>query len=146
MLCLVLDLFGFILFGTICVSCTWVSIFFVRFGKSSAIISTNTFLVSFSLSLLSGAPIMCRLACFILIYRCHFVFFFFLKFVFLTAVLIGRFSLFCFPDHLFVFLWHLVCCSLLTELVFISAIELSNFDWFMFVVSSPFYSDQHFYW
>ena len=62
--------------------------FFFRFGKSSAIISTNTFFIFFSLSLLSGTSVMCRLACFILFHRSHMVISFF-SFVFLSAVLIG---------------------------------------------------------
>ena len=44
---------------------------FFRSGKFSAVISSNTFLIPFSLFFLSGTLIMCRLACFILSYRSH---------------------------------------------------------------------------
>ena len=39
MICLAVDLFGFILFGTLCASCSWISGSFFRFRKFSAIIS-----------------------------------------------------------------------------------------------------------
>ena len=47
--CLVVNLFGFILFGTLYASCTWMSVSFPRLGKFSAIISSNRFSVPFSL-------------------------------------------------------------------------------------------------
>ena len=37
-------------------SYTWISIFFLRFGKFSAMISSNTFLTPFSLCSPSGTP------------------------------------------------------------------------------------------
>ena len=40
--CLGVFLFGLILFGTLCNSCTWVSVSFPKLGKSSAIMSSNT--------------------------------------------------------------------------------------------------------
>lgn len=63
--CLQLGLFGFILFGTPCASCTWVSISFTRLGKFLAIICSNIFSVPFFLSS-SGIPIMWILMCLIL--------------------------------------------------------------------------------
>ena len=45
-------LFGFILFGTLCASSdTWIAVSFFEFEKFTAIISSNTFLTPFSLSL-----------------------------------------------------------------------------------------------
>ena len=64
-----IDLSVFILFGTLCASCTWVSVFFFRFGKFSAKISSNAFSISFSLYSPSGIPTMCRLACFMSSHR-----------------------------------------------------------------------------
>ena len=43
-------LFGFILFGTLCVSWNWMSIFLPRLGKFSAVISSSMFSASFSIS------------------------------------------------------------------------------------------------
>ena len=43
MICLNVDLFGFIFLGTLCSFCTFISVSFFRFGKFSAIISSNTF-------------------------------------------------------------------------------------------------------
>ena len=37
-----IDLFGFIMFGTLFAYCTWISVSFFRFGNFSAIISSNT--------------------------------------------------------------------------------------------------------
>ena len=46
-------LFGFILFCTLCASCTWISVSFFRFGQFSAIIFPNTFSIPFSLLFLT---------------------------------------------------------------------------------------------
>ena len=43
-------LLGFISFGILYASCTWISVSFFRFGNFSAIISSNAFLIPFSLS------------------------------------------------------------------------------------------------
>ena len=51
MICLAVGLFGFILSGTLCASCSWISGSFFRFRKFSAIISSNTFSTPFSLLL-----------------------------------------------------------------------------------------------
>ena len=63
-MCLSVFLFGFILFGTLWVSWTWMS--FSRLGKFSAIISSNNFSGPFSLSSPSGTPIMWMLFCLML--------------------------------------------------------------------------------
>ena len=78
MISLGMGLFGFILFATFYVSCTWISVSFFRFGKFSTIIFSNTFSIPFSLSSTSGVPIMCRLAGFVLSHRsCMLLSFFF---------------------------------------------------------------------
>lgn len=74
---------------------------FFRFAKFSVIISSNPFLIPFSLSFPSEIPIMHRLAHFILSHRDLILPFFFFSFGFLSAVLIGSFPLFCLPEHLF---------------------------------------------
>ena len=48
------DLFEFILLGTLYTSCTWISVSFFRFGKFGAIISSNTFSTPSSLLLLES--------------------------------------------------------------------------------------------
>ena len=48
--CLSVFLLGFILPGTVCTSWTWEALSFPMLGKFSTIISSNTFLCSFSLS------------------------------------------------------------------------------------------------
>ena len=59
---------GFILFGTLCVSWTWVIISFPILGKFSTIISSSVFSWSFFLSS-SGTPIIQMLEHFILSWR-----------------------------------------------------------------------------
>ena len=61
-------LFGFNLFEALCASYILMSVSF-RFGKFSAIISSNMFTMPFSFSSPSGIPIMHRLAHFILSHR-----------------------------------------------------------------------------
>ena len=58
MICLGVGLYGFILFGILCVSYTCITVSFFMFGKFSAIISSNTFLIS-SLSLLLLESLLC---------------------------------------------------------------------------------------
>ena len=79
-------LFGFILFGTLCPSYTWVSVSFLRFGTFSAIISSSTFLNSRSVCFPSGIPIMHRSGYFILFHRSSI--YIYILFVFLSAVLV----------------------------------------------------------
>ena len=89
---------------TLCASCTWISVFSFRFGKFSAIISSNTFLTSFCLYSPSRTPIMKMVVCFMLSQRSLKLFSFF-KFVFL----IEWFPLFCLLDHLCILMYHIVC-------------------------------------
>ena len=92
-------------------SCTWVSVFLFRFGKFSAIISSNTFSIPFSLSSPSGSPIMCRLARFILSHRsCLSLLFFGLSFCLLFWLGDVHYSVF-----LFIILHYLVNYSLLLD-------------------------------
>ena len=51
MIRLCVSLFGFILFETLCSSCSWMYVSFFRFGKFSVRISYNVFSAPFSLSL-----------------------------------------------------------------------------------------------
>ena len=54
-LCPGVDPLGFIFWGALCASYTCVSVFFSGFGKFSAIISSNTFLIPFLILLLLGS-------------------------------------------------------------------------------------------
>ena len=56
--CLGMFLLGFILYGTLCTSWTWVIISFSMLGKFSTIISSNIFSGPFSLYSPSGTPLM----------------------------------------------------------------------------------------
>ena len=56
-MCHDLHLLGFILFGTVCASWTWMSISFPRLGYFSAITSSNNFSAPFFCSSSSGTPI-----------------------------------------------------------------------------------------
>ena len=60
---------GFILFGTLCVSWTWVIISFPILGKCSTIISSSIFSWSFFLSSSSGTPMIRMLGFLILSWR-----------------------------------------------------------------------------
>ena len=63
-MCLGVFHFGFILFGTLWVSWTWVAISFPILGKFSAIISLSNFSWPFFLSSSSGTPMIRILGCF----------------------------------------------------------------------------------
>ena len=56
-MCLGVFLLGFILYGTLCASWTWVAISFPILGKFSTITSSNIFSGPFSLSLLLLGPL-----------------------------------------------------------------------------------------
>ena len=62
-MCLVVFCLGFILFGTIWVSCTWVIISLPILGKFSTIISSSIFSWSFFWSSFSGTPMIRMLGC-----------------------------------------------------------------------------------
>ena len=68
-MCLGVFHLGFVLFGTLWVSWTWVIISFPILGKFSTIISSRTFSWSFFLSSSSGTPIIQMLECFIWSWR-----------------------------------------------------------------------------
>ena len=125
MICVGFSLFEFTVFGSLCTSYRWIFVSFFRFGKFSAIISSNTLSIPFSPSSPSGIPIVCRLAHFILSHRSC-ILLSFLKFVFLSAILIVGFPLFYLPDHLFVLLHYSVCFIAFSS-SFILANEFSNF-------------------
>ena len=61
----------------------------------------------------------------------------FFIFGFLSAVLIGWFSLFYFPDHLFVFC-NIHSANIAFSSAFISENEFSNFSWLLLKVSRSF--------
>ena len=67
-MCLGVFRLGFILFGTLCVSWTWVIISFLILGKFSTIISSSIFSWSFFLSS-SGTPMIQMLGCLTLSWR-----------------------------------------------------------------------------
>ena len=65
-MCLGTFLLGFILYGTLCASWTWVATPFPMLGKFSTITSSNIFSVPFFFSSSSGTPIIQMLVCLIL--------------------------------------------------------------------------------
>lgn len=126
-------LFGFILFGILHTSCTWIQFPSLDLGS----FNHNFFkcIFNFLFSSLSGIPIMHRLGCFILSHRSQYCFHFF-SFVFLSSVLTGWFLLLCLPDHLLVLLFHLFGYSLLLDCFFTSEIASPIFNWLVIIVSS----------
>ena len=68
-MCLDVFLFGFILYGTLCTSWTWVASSFPVLWKFSIIISSNIFSDPFSFSSSSGTPIIRMLVCLMLSQR-----------------------------------------------------------------------------
>jgi len=84
-MCLGMFLLGFILYGTLCVSWTWLTISFSMLEKFSTIISSKIFSYPFFFSACSGTPIIQMLAHLILLQRC----------LRLSSVLFILFTLFC---------------------------------------------------
>ena len=68
-MCLGVFLFGFILYGTLCASWTWLTISFPMLGKFLIIISSNIFSDPFFSSSSSGTPIIQMLVCLMLSQR-----------------------------------------------------------------------------
>ena len=68
-MCLGMFLLGFILFGTLCASWTWLTSSFSMLGKFSTIISSKIFSYPFFFCSSSGTPIIRMLGCLILSQR-----------------------------------------------------------------------------
>ena len=64
-MCLGVFLLGFILYGTLCASWTWLTVSFSTLGKFSPIISSKIFSYPFFFSYSSGTPIIRMLVCLI---------------------------------------------------------------------------------
>ena len=121
------------LFGIFCVSRTWKSISFFGFRKFSAIISSKPFLIPFCLfafwnvyyvyvgtNILSyGSRMLLSKICFL-------------------SVLIGWFPLSYLPDYVCILcvIYSVFYCFWSGFFFLISGIELSSFDWVVFIVSS----------
>ena len=84
-MCLGMFLFGFILYGTLCASWTWLTISFSMVGKFPTIISSKIFSYPFFFSSSSGTHIIQMLVSLILLQR----------FLRLSSVLFILFTLFC---------------------------------------------------
>jgi len=94
-ICLGVGLFGFSLFWALCASYILISVCF-RFGKFSAIISSNIFSIPLSFSFPSGIPIMRILARFILSHRSLILLSCFFHLVFCLLSWLGDFHYFIF--------------------------------------------------
>ena len=79
-MCLGVFLFGFILYGILSPSWTWVAVSFPVLGKFLTIISSNILSCPFLLSFSSGAPMIRMLRCLTLSQRSHFFLFILLCF------------------------------------------------------------------
>ena len=135
MICFFVDLLGFILFGTLCISCILKSFSFFRFRKFSSIISSYTFSTFFSLSSPSGAPIMQMLVCLMLSQR---------------SLKLSLFFKICFPFHCYDWVIFIIlpfrllmhsCISpnlllIPSSIFFISLTVFFSSDWFFFIFSS----------
>ena len=131
--------FEFILFGTLSVSCTVMSLSFFRFRNIWAIIFSNTFFKTYSLFSFWDSPIMWMLLCLTLFqrsFKLSLIFFNLKRFFF--AILIGWYWLFCLPDHLCV-LYHLVgsyfplVCFFISVILFL--VLTGSFLYFLVLIS-----------
>ena len=114
-ICLNIFLLGFLLYGTLCASWTWLTISFSMSGKFSTIISSKIFAYPFFVSSSPGTPIIWMLVYLILSQRS----------LRLSSVLLILFTLFCsseviflpfyLPTHLFVLLLQMFCYWFLLE-------------------------------
>ena len=119
MICLGVSLFVFILFGNLCVFCTWLSVFFFRFGKYPVIISSTTFdpilslfsfwdLYNVNIWMLNVSPEISQTVCI-----------FFFNLFFFLLLWLGDFLYSVFQmTYAFFFLYHLVCYSFLLVFIF----------------------------
>ena len=113
-MCLGVFLLGFILYGTLCASWTWLTISFSMLRKFSIIISSKNFSCPFFFSSSSGTPIIQMLVCLILSQRSlrlSSVFSFFL----LYSALQKLFPPFYLPAHWFILLLQIFCYWFLLE-------------------------------
>ena len=107
-MCLSVLFLGFILYGTLCTSWTWLTISFPMLGKFSTIISSNIFSDPFFFSSSSGTPIIWRFVCLVLssgLWDC----FQFFSFFFLYSAPQQLFPPFCLPAQLLTLLPQLFC-------------------------------------
>ena len=101
-MCLGMFLLGFILYGTLCASCTWLAISFSMLGKFQTIISLKIFSYPLFFSSSSGNPIIQMLVHLILFQRSLRLFS--VVFILFTLALQKLFPPFCLPAHWFVLL------------------------------------------
>ena len=111
-------------------------LFFVRFGKFSAIISSNTFSIPFSYSSFSGIHVTHRLACF-----CYHIGLVLLLFILIWLSV-------CYPNWVisiilssrpFILSFMLsILLFIAFSSVFLSANEFANFSWFLSIFFSSF--------
>ena len=85
--------------GNLCASWIWISVSFPRLGKFSAIISSNKFSAAFSLSSLSGTPIILMLLCLMESLSSLSLFSFYIILLSLSFVQLNYFPLVCFLRH-----------------------------------------------
>ena len=107
-------LHGFILYGTLCASCTWLTISFSMLRKFSALISSKIFSYPFFFPFFSGTPIIQILVHLIIsrgLWDCPQFFSFFL----LYPPLQKLFPPFYLPAHWFILLLQIFCYWFLLE-------------------------------